>query len=34
MFAYIIRRLLEMIPVLLVVSLLVFGFIKLMPGDP
>lgn len=34
MFAYIIRRLLEMIPVLLVVSLLVFGFIKLLPGDP
>ncbi|MGP0761803.1 glutathione ABC transporter permease GsiC, partial [Escherichia coli] len=32
MFAYIIRRLLEMIPVLLVVSLLVFGFIKLLPG--
>lgn len=34
MIAYILRRLLEMIPVLLVVSLLVFGFIKLMPGDP
>ncbi|ATA26125.1 glutathione ABC transporter permease GsiC [Brenneria goodwinii] len=34
MFAYIVRRLLEMIPVLLVVSLLVFGFIKLLPGDP
>lgn len=34
MFAYFLRRLLEMIPVLLVVSLLVFGFIKLLPGDP
>lgn len=34
MLAYIVRRLLEMIPVLLVVSLLVFGFIKLLPGDP
>ncbi|WP_241622653.1 ABC transporter permease [Rosenbergiella australiborealis] len=34
MVTYIIRRLLEMIPVLLVVSLLVFGFIKLLPGDP
>lgn len=34
MFAYIVRRLLEMIPALLVVSLLVFGFIKLLPGDP
>ena len=34
MFAYNVRRLLEMIPVLLVVSLLVFGFIKLLPGDP
>ncbi|MEI7064332.1 ABC transporter permease subunit [Dickeya chrysanthemi] len=34
MFAYIVRRLLEMIPVLLVISLLVFGFIKLLPGDP
>ncbi|PWC12279.1 glutathione ABC transporter permease GsiC [Brenneria roseae subsp. americana] len=34
MLAYIARRLLEMIPVLLVISLLVFGFIKLLPGDP
>lgn len=34
MFAYIFRRLLEMIPVLLVISLLLFGFIKLLPGDP
>ena len=34
MFTYLVRRLLEMIPVLLVVSLLVFGFIKLLPGDP
>jgi len=32
--SYVIRRLLEMIPVLLVVSLLVFAFIKLLPGDP
>ena len=34
MLSYVIRRLLEMIPVLLVVSLLVFAFIKLLPGDP
>lgn len=34
MLTYVIRRILEMIPVLLVVSLLVFGFIKLLPGDP
>lgn len=34
MLSYIVRRLLEMIPVLLVVSLLVFAFIKLLPGDP
>ncbi|WP_409309871.1 ABC transporter permease [Pectobacterium sp. B1J-3] len=34
MFTYIIRRLLETIPVLLVVSLLIFTFIKLLPGDP
>ena len=33
MLTYFIRRILEMIPVLLVVSLLVFGFIKLLPGD-
>ncbi|TKI04890.1 ABC transporter permease [Martelella alba] len=34
MVTYVIRRLVEMIPVLLVVSMLVFGFIKLLPGDP
>lgn len=34
MLTYFIRRILEMIPVLLVVSLLIFGFIKLLPGDP
>lgn len=34
MLTYFLRRILEMIPVLLVVSLLVFGFIKLLPGDP
>lgn len=34
MLTYVFRRILEMIPVLLVVSLLVFGFIKLLPGDP
>ncbi|WP_432468895.1 ABC transporter permease [Agarivorans sp. Z349TD_8] len=34
MLAYVVRRILEMIPVLLVVSLLVFAFIKLLPGDP
>lgn len=32
--AYLLRRLLEMIPVLLVVSIIVFAFIKLLPGDP
>ncbi len=34
MLSYVIRRLLEMLPVLLVVSLLLFAFIKLLPGDP
>lgn len=34
MLAYFVRRMLEMIPVLLTISLLVFGFIKLLPGDP
>jgi len=34
MLAYFVRRMLEMIPVLLAISLLVFGFIKLLPGDP
>jgi ABC-type dipeptide/oligopeptide/nickel transport system permease component len=34
LFGYIIRRLLEMIPVLLGITLLAFLFIKLLPGDP
>lgn len=34
MFRYIIKRFLTVIPVLLGVSLLVFGFIRLIPGDP
>lgn len=34
MLRYIIKRLLTVIPVLLGVSLLVFGFIRLIPGDP
>ncbi|HEY0209263.1 ABC transporter permease [Acerihabitans sp.] len=34
MLTYFARRMLEMIPVLLAISLLVFGFIKLLPGDP
>jgi len=34
MLRYIIRRFLTIIPVLLGVSLLVFGFIRLIPGDP
>lgn len=34
MLRYIIRRLLTIIPVLLGVSILVFGFLRLIPGDP
>ena len=34
MFRYLIRRLLTVIPVLLGVSILVFGFLRLIPGDP
>ncbi len=34
MVVYLLKRLLGVIPVLFVVSLLVFAFIKLMPGDP
>jgi peptide/nickel transport system permease protein len=34
MFRYIIRRVLTIIPVMLGVSLLVFGFLRLIPGDP
>lgn len=34
LFGYIIRRLLEMIPVLVGITLLAFLFIKLLPGDP
>ncbi len=34
MFAYIIKRLAALLPTLLLVALLVFGFIHLLPGDP
>lgn len=34
MFRYIIRRVLTIIPVLIGVSILVFGFLRLIPGDP
>jgi peptide/nickel transport system permease protein len=34
MFRYIIKRFLTIVPVLLGVSILVFGFIRLIPGDP
>ncbi|MBM3481117.1 MAG: ABC transporter permease, partial [Alphaproteobacteria bacterium] len=32
--SYIIRRLLQAIPILLIVSLISFGIMKLVPGDP
>ena len=34
MFAYFLRRLAGTIPVLILVSLFVFGFVRLLPGDP
>jgi len=34
MIAYILRRLLLTIPTLLLVSVIVFGLIRLIPGDP
>ncbi|MGQ0396033.1 ABC transporter permease [Klebsiella pneumoniae] len=34
MLFYFIRRLLQTVPVLIVISILVFAFIKLLPGDP
>ncbi|CAM1650096.1 ABC transporter type 1 [Bartonella apis] len=34
MFAFIIKRLLSIIPVIFVISLIVFGFVRLLPGDP
>jgi len=34
MFAFLVRRLVGAIPVLLVVSIFVFGFVRLLPGDP
>ncbi|MCR2043281.1 ABC transporter permease [Anaerosalibacter massiliensis] len=34
MFKYIIRRILNLIPVLLIISILIFGIIKMAPGDP
>ena len=34
MLKYIIKRLLHMIPVLLIISIVIFGIIKAMPGDP
>jgi len=34
MLKYIIKRLLHMIPVVLIISIIIFGMIKIMPGDP
>jgi len=34
MLRYVVKRLLTVVPVLLGVSILVFGFIRLIPGDP
>ncbi|CCK06315.1 binding-protein-dependent transport systems inner membrane component [Cronobacter sakazakii 696] len=34
MFSYIIKRLLGLIPTLLIVAVLVFLFVHLLPGDP
>ena len=34
MLVYIVKRVLGVIPVLLCVSLLVFGFLRTIPGDP
>lgn len=34
MFTFLVRRLVGAIPVLLVVSIFVFGFVRLLPGDP
>ena len=34
MFAFIIKRLLSIIPVIFVISLIVFGFVRHLPGDP
>jgi len=34
MLKYIIRRLLHMIPVILIISIVIFGIIKMAPGDP
>ena len=34
MFRYIVRRLLYAVPVMLVVSIIVFGILHIAPGDP
>ena len=34
MLLYVVKRVLTVIPVLLCVSMLVFGFLRLIPGDP
>lgn len=34
MFRYIVKRILNLIPVLLIISILLFGISKIMPGDP
>lgn len=34
MFKYIVKRILNLIPVLLIISILIFGIIKMAPGDP
>lgn len=34
MLKYILKRLIQMIPVVLIISVLIFGMLKMMPGDP
>ena len=34
MFRYLLKRLLGLIPTLLIVAVLVFGFVHMLPGDP
>ncbi len=34
MFKYLIKRLLSLIPVIIIISIMLFSFVKMMPGDP
>lgn len=34
MFSYVISRLVQAVPVLILASIVIFGFIRLIPGDP